>query len=75
MTTSIQTPIAGDEPLVDAAEASFILNLPRYLMTSVDLREKHCIPHYRIGRQVRFKLSELAAWQQATHRTREASHE
>ncbi|MGY8904444.1 MAG: hypothetical protein ACKVIH_07850 [Burkholderiales bacterium] len=40
------------------------MNLPMYYMTNARQRTKLRIPHYRIGRMVRFKLSELAEWQQ-----------
>jgi hypothetical protein len=52
------------EPFVDAREAAFTMNLPMYYMTNARQRTKLRIPHYRIGRMVRFKLSELAQWQQ-----------
>ena len=52
------------EPFVDAREAAYTMNLPMYYMTNARQRAKLRIPHYRIGRMVRFKLSELAEWQQ-----------
>lgn len=52
------------EPFVDAREAAYTMNLPMYYMTNARQRTKLRIPHYRIGRMVRFKLSELADWQQ-----------
>jgi hypothetical protein len=52
------------EPFVDAREAAYTMNLPMYYMTNARQRTKLRIPHYRIGRMVRFKLSELAEWQQ-----------
>ncbi len=51
------------EPFVDAREAAYTMNLPMYYMTNARQRTKLRIPHYRIGRMVRFKLSELAEWQ------------
>jgi hypothetical protein len=51
------------EPFVDAREAAYTMNLPLYYMTNAQQRIKLRIPHYRIGRMVRFKLSELADWQ------------
>ena len=50
-------------PFVDAREAAYTMNLPLYYMTNAQQRIKLRIPHYRIGRMVRFKLSELADWQ------------
>jgi hypothetical protein len=62
-TTSLHPPVAR-ESFVDAREAAYTMNLPMYYMTNARQRSKLRIPHYRIGRMVRFKLSELAAWQQ-----------
>jgi hypothetical protein len=56
------TKVTG-EPFVDAREAAFTMNLPMYYLTNARQRTKMRIPHYRIGRMVRFKLSELAEWQ------------
>lgn len=60
---SPQPPVVR-EPFVDAREAAYTMNLPMYYMTNARQRTKLSIPHYRIGRMVRFKLSELADWQQ-----------
>jgi len=57
-------PTVVREPFVDAREAAYTMNLPMYYMTNLQQRRKLRIPHYRIGRMVRFKLSELAHWQQ-----------
>jgi len=51
------------EPFVDAREAAYTMNLPMYYLTNARQRTKMRIPHYRIGRMVRFKLSELTEWQ------------
>jgi len=61
-TVSPPTPVTR-EPLVDAREAAYTMNLPMYYLTHAQQRSKLVIPHYRIGRSVRFKLSELAQWQ------------
>lgn len=50
------------ERLIDAAEAAWLLNLPRYWLTHPKERRKRAIPHYRIGKLVRFKCSELESW-------------
>ncbi len=50
------------EPFVDARDAAYTMNLPLYYLTNARQRAKLRIPHYRIGRMVRFKLSELAQW-------------
>ena len=54
--------VAG-EPFVDAREAAYTRNLPMYYLTHAKQRIRLSIPYYRIGRSVRFKLSELANWQ------------
>ncbi len=62
--SSSQVPAAtGREPFVEAREAGYALNLPMYYLTNAAQRAKLKIPHYRIGRLVRFKVSELAQWQ------------
>jgi hypothetical protein len=38
------------------------MNLPMYYLTNAAQRAKLGIPHYHLGRMVRFKLSELTAW-------------
>ncbi len=61
-TMALPLPVGG-EPFVDAREAAYTMNLPMYYLTNARQRAKLCLPHYRIGRLVRFKLSELADWQ------------
>ena len=63
MKTTLPRPKVVREPFVDAREAAYTMNLPMYYMTNARQRTKLRIPHYRIGRMVRFKLSELAEWQ------------
>ena len=63
MNNTSPRPEAFREPFVDAREAAYTMNLPMYYMTNARQRTKLRIPHYRIGRMVRFKLSELAEWQ------------
>ena len=50
------------ERLVDAREASHCLNLPLYLLTHPNERERLQVPHYRVGKLVRFKIQELIDW-------------
>lgn len=50
------------EPFVDASAAAYTMNLPMYYLTNATKRAKLGIPHYHLGRMVRFKLSELSAW-------------
>jgi len=61
MNPSSITDVLG-ERLVDASEAAHCLNLPMYLLTHPNERERLGIPHYRVGKLVRFKLQELEAW-------------
>ena len=64
MKTPFQLSPSGGEPFVDARAAAYTMNLPMYYLTNAAQRTKLRLPHYRIGRLVRFKLSELATWQQ-----------
>ena len=50
------------EPLVDARFAARALNLPLYYLTKPRSRALGQVPCYRIGRSIRFRLSELDAW-------------
>ncbi|MFT0532417.1 helix-turn-helix domain-containing protein [Castellaniella hirudinis] len=50
------------ERFIDAQEASHCLNLPLYWLTHVKERRARGIPHYRVGKLLRFKLQELEAW-------------
>lgn len=56
------TPIPNPEPLVDARQAAHHLNMPLYFLSSAAKRKELKIPHYRIGRLLRFKISELDTW-------------
>ena len=53
------------ERLVDAREAAYCLKVPIYQLTHPKERERLGLPHYRVGKMVRFKVSELMAWMQA----------
>ena len=57
------------EPLVDARHAARALNLPLYYFTKPKSRDAKRIPFYRIGRTIRFRMSELDAWSARHHRT------
>ena len=50
------------ERLIDAREAALALNLPLYWLTHAKERRRLGLPHYRVGKLLRFKLSELIAW-------------
>ena len=52
------------ERLVDAREAAYCLKVPICLLTHPKERERLGLPHYRVGKMVRFKVSELMAWMQ-----------
>lgn len=54
--------VSPAEPFLDARTASLHMNVPMYYLTSAAKRKELGIPHYRIGRLVRFKRSELDAW-------------
>jgi hypothetical protein len=38
--------------------------MPLYLFTHPKERERLGLPHYRVGKMVRFKVSELMEWMQ-----------
>ena len=70
MNPSSITDVLG-ECLVDASEAAHCLNLPMYLLTHPKERQRLGIPHYRVGKLVRFKPAELEAWIVAQQPSRE----
>ena len=53
------------ERLIDAREAALSLNLPMYWLTHARDRQRLGLPHYRVGKLVRFKLRELLDWAEA----------
>jgi len=50
------------EDMVDARQASYALRLPYYWFSDRAMRATKCVPHYRMGGLVRFRLSELTTW-------------
>ncbi len=62
MKSRLQESIPQAEPFVDAREVAYTMNLPMYYLTNAAQRKRMGIPHYRIGRMIRFKLSELETW-------------
>lgn len=54
------------ERLIDAREAALTLNLPLYWLTHAKERARLRLPHYRVGKLLRFKSSELIAWMEAS---------
>lgn len=51
-----------DVRLVDSREAAHYLNLPIHFLNQPKHRLRLGIPHYRVGKLVRFKLQELQEW-------------
>jgi len=62
MTESFRQEMPQAEALVDARVAAYRMNLPMYYLINAAQREKMDIPYYRIGRMIRFRMSELEAW-------------
>ncbi|MDP2431813.1 MAG: hypothetical protein Q8O33_07260 [Pseudomonadota bacterium] len=60
------------EPMVDARHAAGALNLPLYYFTKPASREARAIPFYRIGKTIRFRLSELEMWSERFHQHAQA---
>jgi len=60
------------EPMVDSRHASRALNLPLYYFTKPKSRDTKKIPFYRIGRTIRFRMSELEMWSAQHHKQHEA---
>ena len=53
------------EPVLDIAAAAHILGVPRsWLYARVELKEQCDVPHFRVGRYLRFRASELEAYLQ-----------
>mgnify|MGYP003611980666 FL=1 len=50
------------EQLIDARQAALMFNLPTYWLSQAKERQQRRIPHYRVGKLVRFKPNELEAW-------------
>ena len=60
----------AEELALDAQEAAHCLNVPVYLLTHPEERVRLGIPHYRVGKLVRFKLHELMVWIESQQRFR-----
>lgn len=50
------------EHLIDVRQAALMFNLPSYWLSQAKERKARRIPHYRVGKLVRFKPNELEAW-------------
>jgi hypothetical protein len=64
MTSQPVERVLGEKP-VDVRTAALSLNLPMHWLAQKQQRKHRGIPHYRVGKLVRFKLGELMAWMQA----------
>lgn len=53
------------EHLIDVRQAAMMFNLPIYWLSQAKERQQRHIPHYRVGKLVRFKPNELQAWIEA----------
>jgi predicted DNA-binding transcriptional regulator AlpA len=65
-----EVPPSVGNVLIDCDEAIYTTQLPSYFFTSAKMRKRLEIPHYHVGRTVRFKLAELRQWEMS--RAREA---
>lgn len=61
------------EQLIDVRQAALMFNLPSYWLAQAKERKQRSIPHYRVGKLVRFKPNELEAWMVAQQVTGEES--
>ena len=50
------------EQFIDARQAALMFNLPTYWLSQAKERQQRRIPHYCVGKLVRFKSNELEAW-------------
>ncbi len=50
------------EALITTREAVWRFNLPEYWLSHPKERRRRGIPHYRVGKLLRFKASELERW-------------
>ena len=50
------------EPMVDARTVSAYLGIPLHYLLHRLRRKELGVPHYRIGRLLRFRMSEMESW-------------
>lgn len=55
----------NDRSLVTATQIIYVTGLPRHYFENAEMRARLEIPHYLLGRQVRFKLDEIHQWERA----------
>lgn len=53
----------NDATFMTASQVIYATRLPRYYFVNAELRERLEIPHYLLGRRVRFKLDEIRQWE------------
>lgn len=53
------------ESLVDSRKAALATNLPLHWLVQKEQRKRRGIPHYMLGKLLRFKIGELMAWMEA----------
>ncbi len=58
-----QSKYFNDAGLIGADDASSMTKLPAYYFSNKEMRNALGIPHYYVGRMVRFKLSEIQQWE------------
>lgn len=63
------------ERLLTAQEAAHALALPLYYFTHAHKRRELGVPHYHVNRLVRFKLQEVADWQERRSEAEAAERE
>ena len=61
MSQSLMNQLLGEQ-LIDVRQAALMFNLPSYWLSQAKERKARRIPHYRVGKLVRFKPAELEAW-------------
>ena len=54
MNTSNLNHVLGEQ-LIDVRQAALMFNLPSYWLSQAKERQERRIPHYRVGKLVRFK--------------------
>lgn len=60
--------LTGTSDLISGPEASAIMKLPIGYFTNSAMRKNLGIPHYYVGRLVRFKLDDVRQWEMAVAR-------
>ncbi len=53
------------ENLVDSRKAALVTHIPLHWLVQKEQRNRRGIPHYMLGKLLRFKIGELMAWMEA----------